>query len=111
MTTPLGGKNPIVVPDTAVDYETVAISQSDQALGTVGGVGDYLESLVCVVATAATSTVSIKDGAGSSIAILPANVGGGIGTYTILLGIKSASGAWSVTTGAGVTVVATGRFS
>ena len=79
-------------------YETVAASQSDQALGATGAAGDYLGRLVLIVSTAATAAVSIKDGAGSAIAVFPNSPGGGVGTYTIELGIKSASGAWKVTT-------------
>lgn len=95
------------------EYINVAASVTDQKLG--GGDaarnGDFINRLVCVVATAATSTVSIKDGAGgASISILPANVGGGIGTYPIPLEILSNAGHWHITTGAGVTVVACGRF-
>jgi hypothetical protein len=93
------------------EYETVAAGQTDQVLGATGGAGDYLHSLICVVATAATSAVSIKDGAGSAISVLPDNVGGGIGTYTVPLGLASADGAWKITTGAGVSVVAAGRFT
>lgn len=93
------------------EYETVAASQTDQALGATGGTGDYLEGLVCVVATAATSQVQIKDGAGSAITVLPNAVGPGIGTYYVPLGLISASGAWKVTTAAGVSVIATGNFT
>lgn len=95
----------------AIQYETVAASQTDQALGATGGAGDYLEGLLCVVATAATSTVDIQDGAGTAINVLPANVGEGIGTYYLPIKATSVAGAWSVTTGAGVSVVATGRFA
>jgi hypothetical protein len=95
----------------AYQYETVAAGQTDQVLGTNGGAGDYLEGLLCVVATAATSTVQIQDGAGSEITVLPANVGAGIGSYYLPIKAISTAGAWSVTTGAGVSVVATGRFA
>lgn len=94
-----------------VQYETVAVSQTDQVMGPTGATGDYLSHLVCVVATAATSAVSIKDGGGSAISVLPANVGGGVGTYTVALGLTSTAGAWKVTTGAGVTVIAVGNFT
>lgn len=97
---------------TAGIYKTVAASQTDQVLGAGNGQkGDFLESLICVVATAATSSVSIKDGGGSAISILPATVGGGVGTYVIPVNAFSTAGAWKVTTGAGVSVVAIGRFS
>lgn len=94
------------------EYETVAVSQTDQVLGTSGARGDLLDRLIITVSTAATSTVSIKDGAaGSSIPILAANAG--IGVYTVFLGIRAgtlANGGWRVTTGAGASVVAVGRF-
>lgn len=95
------------------EYIPVAASVTDLKLGDGDAArnGDLLERLVCVVATAATSNVSIKDGAGgASISILPAAVGAGVGTYPINLGILSKTGHWHITTGAGVTVVAIGRF-
>ena len=93
------------------DYEAVAASQTDQVLGATGAVGDILEVLVITVATALTAAVSIKDGAGSAISIMPNSPGGGIGVYTVILGARSTSGAWKVTTGAGSSVLAVGRFS
>ena len=94
--------------DFRTDYETVAVSQTDQVLGPNGNAGDILENLVCIVATAATSTVSIKDGTGSAISILPANTP--VGAYSLKIGAKAATD-WRVTTGAGVTVLAVGRFT
>lgn len=90
------------------DYEAVAASQTDQVIGPVGGSGDVLYLLVVSVATSATSTVSIKDGAGSAIAITPANTP--IGAYTYIINARSTGGAWKVTTGAGATAIAVGRF-
>jgi len=101
----------IVVEQGQFDYETVAASQSDQVLGVTGGVGDFLHKLVIVVATAATAATSIKDGGGSAISILPNSPGGGIGVYVVELNIVSTAGAWKVTTGAGVSVIAVGRFT
>lgn len=92
-------------------YETVAASQPDQALGATGKAGDFLDTLVITVATAATAAVSIKDGGGSAISIMPNSPGGGIGVYTVRVAAKSRAGAWSVTTGAGSTVLATGTFT
>lgn len=93
------------------EYETVAASATDQAIGATGGAGDYLDRLVVVVATAATAAVSIKDGAGSAISVFPNSPGGGVGTYNVPLGLRSLSGAWKVTTGAGVSVIAVGNFT
>jgi len=89
-------------------YETVAASQTDQILGNVGRAGNLLERLVVSVATAATSTVSIKDGSGSAIVITAANTP--IGVYSVEIGAMSTGGAWKVTTGAGATVLAVGNF-
>lgn len=92
-------------------YETVAAGQTAQVLGGTGAAGDYIHRLICVVDTAATSTVQITDGGGSAITVLPANVGGAVGTYDLEVNAISSSGAWKVTTGAGVSVVAVGVFS
>jgi hypothetical protein len=91
-------------------YETVAASQTGQVLGTAGATGDYVEMLVIVVATAATAAVTLIDGS-TSISVFPNAPGPGIGTYTVPLGLKSVSGPWSITTGAGCSVIATGQFS
>ena len=95
-------------------YEHVAASQTAQVLGGTGAVGDYLHRIVCTVSTAATSLVQIVDGTGTGIlthTVLPNNVGGGVGVYNIELNIVSANGAWKITTGAGVEVMAVGIFS
>lgn len=91
----------------SMTYETVAVSQTAQVLGVTGGVGDYLDKLVVTVATSATGTVSLLDKS-TSIPITAANTP--IGVYEIKLGIRSASGPWKITTGAGATVIAVGEF-
>ena len=92
-------------------YEHISASQSLQVLGGTGATGDYLHRLVCTVSTAATSVVQIKDGSLATHTVLPNTVGGGIGVYNIELNMVSRSGAWQVTTGAGVEVLAIGVFS
>lgn len=91
----------------SMTYETVAVSQTAQVLGVTGGVGDYLDKLVVTVATSATGTVSLLDNS-TSIPITVANTP--IGVYEIKLGIRSTSGPWKITTGAGATVIAVGEF-
>jgi len=94
------------------DYEAVAASQADQILGPAGHVGDVLEQLVITVATAATGTVSIKDGDGAAIPITAANTP--IGVYSVRVGarcVNATTPGWKVTTGAGATVLASGRFT
>lgn len=102
--------NNVLRVEQQMDYETIAASQTAQVLGATGAAGDLLSHLILVVTTAATAATSILDGA-TSIAIFPNSPGGGVGTYHVPLNLVSVSGAWSVTTGAGVAVVAVGRFS
>lgn len=93
------------------DYEEVAAGQTAQQLGPVGALGDVLQRLVVDVATAATSTVSIIDG-NVSMAIVPANTP--VGVYSIEIGARAkvtTTPGWKITTGAGVSVVAVGRFT
>jgi len=95
-------------------YEHVGVSQTAQVLGGTGAVGDYLHRIVCTVSTAATSLVQVVDGSGAGVlthTVLPNNVGGGVGVYNIELNAVSANGAWKITTGAGVEVMAVGIFS
>lgn len=92
-------------------YETVAASQTTQVMGTTGAVGDYLDSVVIVVSTAATAQVQIKDGANTAITIFPNTPGQGVGTYVIPLGLWSVAGAWQITTGAGAAAIGIGNFT
>lgn len=91
-------------------YETVAVSQTGQVLGGTGAVGDYLHRLIIQVITVATASVTIIDGA-TSIVVLTGAAGLVAGVYSVECNMRSASGAWSVTTGAGATVIGVGVFS
>ena len=91
-------------------YETVAASQTEQVLGTTGAVGDYLHRLIISNVTAATASVTILDGS-TSIVIQTGAATIPLGIFSIALNMASASGAWSVTTGAGATVIGVGIFS
>lgn len=101
----MSGDSNVYGDDLDAEYQTVAASQTDAVIGSGA---KYLGSLVCVVATAATAQVQIKDGSsGSNIVVLPNSPGGGVGTYTIDLGLRSRNaGGWRVTTGAGVSIIA-----
>lgn len=93
------------------DYETVAASQSAQALGPTGHAGDILEKLIIVPATTGAGNVSIKDGSGSDISVFATGTLADLTPIVLLLGLKSTGGAWKVTTGANVSVIAIGRFT
>lgn len=91
-------------------YETVAVSQTAQVLGTAGAKGDIIQRIVVNVITAATATLTIIDG---STSIIVATGGATVvpGSYSLELGVASQSGAWSITTGAGCTALCIGIFS
>jgi hypothetical protein len=95
------------------DYETVAAGQTTQALGATGAVGDMLRQLIIVPATTSPGNVQIKDGAGTAITLF---AGGATSVPNLLpivvpIGARSINGAWQVTTGANVSVVALGNFT
>lgn len=91
-------------------YETVAGGQTAQVLGTAGANGDYIHRLIISVVTVGTGGVTIIDGS-TSIVILTGAATIVPGIYSIECNLASKSGAWSVTTGAGATVLAVGIFS
>jgi len=95
------------------EYETVAASQTAQALGTVGATGDFIEGVLVIPAVVAAGVVTLLDGATS----IPVYVGGAtsalvdVKPFWVPLGLRSKTGAWKITTGANVSVIARGRFS
>lgn len=94
-------------------YETVAASQTDQALGATGAAGDYLAGILVIPATTSPGAVSIKDGGGSSITIFTggATSVADLKPFFVQIGAKSAAGAWKVTTGTNVSAVGAGNFT
>ena len=94
----------------STEYETVAASQTAQALGATGATGDLIERLIIVPATTSPGLVTLLDNATS----IPIMVTGGTTTLEpiiVPLGIRSVSGAWKITTGANVSVIAVGNFT
>ena len=103
--------NSVASVEMQLDYETVAASQTDQTLGVTGATGDLLHSLLVVPATTGAGSISIKDGAGGAISVFVAGTLSDLTPFSIGLSIVSTAGAWSVTTGANVSVIACGRFA
>jgi hypothetical protein len=94
------------------EYEKVAASQTDQALGATGASGDLVNGILVIPATTSPGAITLKDGATS----IPVFTGGASSVsnlvpFLIPLGIRSVSGAWSLTTGANVSCVAVGDFT
>ncbi len=93
-------------------YETVAASQTAQVLGTTGAIGDYLGGLLVIPATTSPGLVAILDNATSiSVFVGGASSVTGLSPFFIPIGAVSVSGAWKVTTGANVSVIAIGAFT
>lgn len=96
----------------AGEYETVAASQTAQALGATGATGDYISGVLVVPATTSPGNVLLLDNA-TSITIFT----GGASSVTNLvpffipLGMISVSGAWKLTTGANVSCIGIGNFT
>lgn len=88
------------------DWLWIDVSQTNTTLPSTV-IGSYIEHLMCMVATPATSQVQIKDGSGTARTVLPNAVAGGVGTYILPIGVTSKLGAWQISTAAGVTVIAT----
>ncbi len=92
-------------------FEPVIASQTNQVLGTLGAAGDYLSHLVVTPTTTAAGAISIKDGSGSAYTVFNTGTLADLKPFIIDLRLTSLLGAWQVTTGANVTVLACGRFS
>lgn len=110
-----GGSGTSNVNITGVDlgeYETVAASQTAQVLGASGATGDYIAGLLVIPATTSPGNVILLDNA-TSITVFTGGSSSvsNLVPFFIPLGIKSVSGAWKVTTGSSVSVIASGNFT
>jgi len=96
--------------DLGMKYETIAAGQTAQALGAVGGNGDYLERLIIIPETTGAGTIALLDGTVSTNVFVSGTLSN-LTPITIPIGARSTTGKWSVTTGANVHVIAVGIFS
>jgi hypothetical protein len=100
---------------SVADGIPVAASQTNYALQTTAGAaGDYLAVLMIVPGNTSPGAVTFKDGTGgASITAFPggANSVAVLAPFPFVVNARSVDGAWSVTTGANVTVWASGEFS
>lgn len=94
------------------EYETVAASQTDQAIGATGATGDLISGILVIPATTSPGAVSIKDGA-TSITVFAGGASSvsNLVPFFVALGIRSKTGAWAVTSGANVSAIAVGDFT
>lgn len=107
ITTALGGSNA---------YETIAASQTGQALGATGATGDYLSHCVVYPTTTTPGVVTVFDNtstAGTNAIAFPGGASSvsNLVPFSIPVGAISTAGAWKVTTGANLIVTCYGRFT
>lgn len=100
-----------VVESIADEYETVAASQTAQVLGATGAVGDRIARLIIQPTTTSPGNVILIDNATTIYTYPGGTVGADLKPIEINVGTRSVSGAWKVTTGTNVTVLAVGNFS
>lgn len=94
--------------DGELEYEAVAASATDQVLGATGGVGDFLSHLIIAPTSGTPGTIVLKDGTTTILTLTPP---ASSQPFTQVIGVNSATGAWKVTTGSAVTVLAVGNFT
>ncbi len=96
----------------AGEYETVAASQTAQALGATGATGDYISGVLVVPATTSPGNVLLLDNA-TSITVFAGGASSvsNLVPFFIPLGMISVSGAWKLTTGANVSCIGIGNFT
>ena len=97
-------------------YETVAASQTNQVCGDTAATTrdsgtQYLSHLLVIPATTGAGNISIKDGADTAISVFVTGTLTSLVPFAIPLKMKNKTGAWQVTTGANVSVIAVGRFT
>ncbi len=98
------------VAQAGLEYETVAASQTAQALGATGATGDYLSHVILQPTTLAPGTCTILDNA---TVIYTFTTGTLLDLRPVVVPINaiSVSGAWKVTTGANITATGFGDFT
>lgn len=103
---------PVQIAPVNTDYETVAASQTAQVIGATGAAGDYISHIIVVPATTSPGQVLLLDNA-TSITIFTGGASSvsNLIPFVVALDMVSTSGAWKITTGADVSVIAVGDFT
>jgi hypothetical protein len=97
----------------SVEGESVAASQTTQALGATGASGDYLSHITIIPASVSPGAVQLKDGSLTAFTVFAGGTDSltSLVPFVIPVGETSTDGAWQVTTGANVSVRAAGNFT
>jgi len=112
--TGIGNVNIGAVQSAGSQYETVAASQTAQALGATGATGDYLSHCVIYPVTTGAGAVTVFDNtnaAATNVINFTSGTLSNLAPIPIPVGAISTAGAWKVTTGTNVTVTCYGKFT
>lgn len=106
---------PIQVINGASTLNTVAASQTKQALtgGGGGAAGDYLSFCMLVPATTSPGEVDLYDSSGGAKIILFAGGASSVSNlvpFSLAIGAVSTAGAWEITTNTNESLLCTGKF-
>ena len=108
------GVNAAVTQLPGTTYNTVAASQTTQALtgGGGGATGDLLNFCMVIPTSTSPGVVTILDNA-TTIVAFPGGASSisNLVPFVLSVGSKSTSGAWKVTTGSNLSVVCNGKFT
>lgn len=102
---------PLPVMEPWSEYEAVPAGSTDQAAGATGAAGDYLSHIVIQPTTTSIGDVVVKDGATTIFTRTGGDTLPDLSPITVPFGVKSKNGAWEITTGANVAVLACGDFA
>jgi len=102
----------VAVKNGQAEYEAVAASQTAQVIGATGATGDYMAGILVIPATTSPGNVLLLDNATSMTVFTGgASSVSNLVPFFIPIGANSVSGAWKITTGANVSVIAFGDFT
>ncbi|CAN5551698.1 hypothetical protein BH10PSE14_BH10PSE14_41740 [soil metagenome] len=104
--------NALPVAPVGTTYKAVAASSTASILGTTGAIGDLLNGLLVIPATTSPGAITLLDNA-TAITVFTggATSVSNLVPFFVPVGGRSVSGAWKVTTGANVSIVAIGSFN
>jgi hypothetical protein len=94
------------------EYEFVDASATAQILGATGATGDFLSHIIVAPQTTTPGVVTVLDNA-TAVISFPGGASSvsNLVPFTISVGAISTSGAWKITTGSNVKVMAVGNFT
>lgn len=102
--------NPVTI--IAENMVSVAASQTGAALGSAGALGDYVSHVLVKPTTTSPGAVTLIDGSTSyTLFAGGATSVADTATFSIPVHVCSLTGAWTITTGANVSVVVVGTFT